>query len=67
MLGISALHCDSLTHEVLGFLDLHLDDAVLGTSFAIFRNELTLGGGAHTPESARLWEEKHQQPSVSAD
>lgn len=38
----------------------------MGTSFAIFRNELTLGGGAHTPGSARLWEEKHQQPSVSA-
>lgn len=39
----------------------------MGTSFAIFRNELTLGGGAHTPGSARLWEEKHQKPSVSAD
>lgn len=31
-----------------------LEDVVMGTSFAIFRNELTLGGGANTSGSARL-------------
>jgi hypothetical protein len=39
----------------------------MGTSFAIFRNELTLGGGANTPGSSKAPVEKHQEQSVSRD